>query len=124
MSAAGLAYPRADEKDAEERRVTPLELFFDLVFVFAITQVTGLLSEEPTPLGLLRGMALLAALWWAWVCYSWLTNTVRAEDATPARLVVLSVGAVVCVRVGVAGPPIVLKLHLATGIVIADVDGK
>jgi low temperature requirement protein LtrA len=35
-------------------------------------------------------MALLAALWWAWVCYSWLTNTVRAEDATPARLVVLS----------------------------------
>ena len=76
--------------DTEERRVTPLELFFDLVFVFAITQVTGLLSEEPTPLGLLRGMALLAALWWAWVCYSWLTNTVRAEDATPARLVVLS----------------------------------
>ena len=90
VSAAGLANPRADEKDAEERRVTPLELFFDLVFVFAITQVTGLLSEEPTPLGLLRGMALLAALWWAWVCYSWLTNTVRAEEATPARLVVLS----------------------------------
>ena len=90
VSAAGLADPRADGKDAEERRVTPLELFFDLVFVFAITQVTGLLSEEPTPLGLLRGMALLAALWWAWVCYSWLTNTVRAEDATPARLVVLS----------------------------------
>jgi low temperature requirement protein LtrA len=76
--------------DTEERRVTPLELFFDLVFVFAITQVTGLLSDEPTPMGLLRGMALLAALWWAWVCYSWLTNTVRSEDATPARLVVLS----------------------------------
>lgn len=90
MSAAGSADLRAGELDTEERRVTPLELFFDLVFVFAITQVTGLLSDEPTPLGLLRGVALLAALWWAWVCYSWLTNTVRAEDATPARLVVLS----------------------------------
>ena len=90
MSAAGSADLRAGERDTEERRVTPLELFFDLVFVFAITQVTGLLSDEPTPLGLLRGMALLAALWWAWVCYSWLTNTVRAEDATPTRLIVLS----------------------------------
>ena len=90
MSADGSADPRAGEEDAEERRVTPLELFFDLVFVFAITQVTGLLSDDPTPMGLLRGMALLATLWWAWVCYSCLTNTVRAEDATPARLVVLS----------------------------------
>jgi low temperature requirement protein LtrA len=70
VSAAGSAGPLAEEKNTEERRVTPLELFFDLVFVFAITQVTGLLSDDPTPMGLLRGMALLAALWWAWVCYS------------------------------------------------------
>ena len=73
-----------------EQRVAPLELFFDLVFVFAITQVTGLLSSDPTWTGLLRGMALLGALWWAWVCYSWLTNSVRAEEETLARLVVLS----------------------------------
>ncbi len=48
-----------------EQRVTPLELFFDLVFVFAITQVTGFLAENSTWLGLLRGLMLLAALWWA-----------------------------------------------------------
>jgi low temperature requirement protein LtrA len=62
-----------------------------LVFVFAITQVTAFLSDHPTWTGLVQGLALLAALWWAWVGYSWLTNNaVRAEEATPARLVVLA----------------------------------
>jgi low temperature requirement protein LtrA len=80
-----------DDQDLEERRVAPFELFFDLVFVFAITQVTGFLSDNLTWAGLARGLAVLAALWWAWVCYSWLTNNaVRAEEATPARLVVLA----------------------------------
>ena len=90
MSAAGSAPRREGAGDTMEQRVAPLELFFDLVFVFAVTQVTGLLSDDPTWTGLLRGMALLGALWWAWVCYSWLTNSVRAEEETLARLVVLS----------------------------------
>ena len=47
-----------------EERVTPLELFFDLVFVFAITQVTGFLAANETGEGLLRGALLLAALLW------------------------------------------------------------
>jgi low temperature requirement protein LtrA len=47
-----------------EQRVTPLELFFDLVFVYAITQVTLLMSDDPTWQGLGRGMLVLAALWW------------------------------------------------------------
>jgi low temperature requirement protein LtrA len=82
---------RGRTRDPEERRVAPLELFFDLVFVFAITQVTAFLSDNLTWGGLAQGMALLAALWWAWVGYSWLTNNaVRAEEATPARLVVLA----------------------------------
>ena len=55
-------------------RVTPLELFFDLVFVFALTQVTTLLSRDPTWRGLLQGLVVLAALWWAWAAYAWLTN--------------------------------------------------
>ena len=55
MSAAGSADLRAREIDTEERRVTPPELFFDLVFVFAMTQVTGLLSDEPTPWGCCAG---------------------------------------------------------------------
>src|SRR3989440_7833640 len=62
------------------QRVTPLELFFDLVVVFAITQVTGFLSEDPTWGGLLRGMLLLGALWWAWSAYAWLTNALDPEE--------------------------------------------
>ena len=91
MDAAGSEPPKIGNHYPEERRVTPLELFFDLVFVFAITQVTAFLSDHPTWAGLVQGLALLAALWWAWVGYSWLTNNaVRAEEATPARLVVLA----------------------------------
>ena len=63
-----------------EERVTPLELFFDLVFVFAITQVTGFLADNATWDGLLRGMFILAALWWTWAAYAWLTNTLNPEE--------------------------------------------
>jgi low temperature requirement protein LtrA len=76
--------------DLTEQRVTPLELFFDLVFVFALTQVTGFLTAHLTWTGMLQGAALLAALWWGWVGYSWLTNAVPAEEAIPARLVILT----------------------------------
>ena len=61
-----------------QQKVTPLELFFDLVFVFAITQVTALMAAEPTWAGLGKGMLVLSALWWAWASYSWLTNSVNA----------------------------------------------
>jgi low temperature requirement protein LtrA len=63
-----------------EQRVTPLELFFDLVFVFAITQVTAMLTADPTWGGLLRGLLVLGALWWAWAAYAWLTNTLNPEE--------------------------------------------
>ena len=56
---------REHEHDAEHQ-VTPLELFFDLTFVFAMTQVTILLADDPTWGGVLRGMLVVAALWWAW----------------------------------------------------------
>jgi low temperature requirement protein LtrA len=59
-----------------EQRVTPLELFFDLVFVFGFTQVTTILSDDPTWSGLGHGLLILAALWWAWASYAWLTNAV------------------------------------------------
>ena len=52
-----------------EQAVTPLELFFDLVFVFAITQVTGFVSADPTWTRLVEGLAILTALWWAWESY-------------------------------------------------------
>ena len=65
---------------AEEARVTPIELFFDLVFVFAITQVTGLMGDDPTIEGLVRGLLVLSLLWWCWVGYAWLGNLVRADE--------------------------------------------
>src|SRR5438309_837010 len=71
-----MAIPRA----AGQERVTNLELFFDLVFVFAITQVTGLMAHETTWTGLAQGMLVLSALWFAWASYAWLTNTVDPEE--------------------------------------------
>jgi low temperature requirement protein LtrA len=59
-----------------EQRVSPLELFFDLVFVFGFTQVTTVLSDTPTWRGLGHALLLMAALWWAWAAYAWLTNAV------------------------------------------------
>jgi low temperature requirement protein LtrA len=64
-----------------EHPVTPRELFFDLVFVFAFTQVTTLLAHDPTFGGLGRGVLVLAALWWPWTAYAWLTNTVDPEES-------------------------------------------
>jgi low temperature requirement protein LtrA len=62
-----------------EHRVSPIELFFDLVFVFAFTQVTTLWVEQPSWTGLGRGLLVLGALWWVWASYAWLTNVADAE---------------------------------------------
>src|SRR5215210_1720488 len=63
----------------ENHAVTTLELFFDLVFVFAITQVTALMADDIGPRGLLRGLVLFALLWWCWCSYAWLGNQARAD---------------------------------------------
>jgi len=62
-----------------EKRVEPLELFFDLVFVFALTQVTARMADDLSSGGLLRGLLVLAAIWWAWAAYAWLTNEVDSR---------------------------------------------
>jgi low temperature requirement protein LtrA len=59
--------------------VRPLELYFDLVFVFGFTQVTTVLSDNPTWSGLGHGLLILATLWWAWAAYTWLTNMVDPD---------------------------------------------
>jgi low temperature requirement protein LtrA len=60
-----------------EPRVSPLELFFDLVFVFGFTQITGTITVGPTAANLGRGLLIFLVLWWAWGSYAWLTNAVR-----------------------------------------------
>jgi low temperature requirement protein LtrA len=70
----------------EGERVTPLELFFDLVFVLAITECTSLMSHHPSWSGLAQGLLVLGVLWWAWAGYAWLTSVIDPE-AGPVRLV-------------------------------------
>jgi len=86
-----------------EQKVTPLELFFDLVFVFAITQVTALMAEEPTWAGLAKGMLVLSALWWAWASYSWLTNTVNAEEGATRAVMIAAMAATLVASLAVPG---------------------
>jgi low temperature requirement protein LtrA len=76
-----------------EQRVTPLELFFDLVFVFGFTQVTTLLLDHVSWGGLGRGLLVLAVLWWAWASYAWLTNTVDAEAGRVMAVILVAIGA-------------------------------
>ncbi len=76
-----------------EHRVTPLELFFDLVFVLAFTQVTTLLAEDASWGGLGRGVLVLTALWWAWASYAWLTNTVDAEAGPVLSVILVAIAA-------------------------------
>src|SRR5437588_2902949 len=64
----------------EGEQVTPLELFFDLVFVLAITQCTQLMSNHPTWGGRAKGLLVLGILWWSWVGYAWLTSVVDPEE--------------------------------------------
>jgi low temperature requirement protein LtrA len=88
---------RVREEPADvEQDVTPLELFFDLVFVFAITQVTGFVSADPTWTRLIEGLAILAVLWWAWVSYAWLGNTAGSDEGA-VRVVLLSAMAAVLI---------------------------
>ena len=68
------------ESSAEvRRRVSSVELFFDLVFAFAFTQVTTLWLDQSTWAGLGRGFLVLLVLWWVWASFAWLTNMANAE---------------------------------------------
>jgi low temperature requirement protein LtrA len=97
-STADLEFERGDE-----HQVTPLELFFDLVFVFAITQVTKLLANDPTWGGVLRGMLVLAALWWAWSSYAWLTSAIDVDEGGVRLAILASTLAMLFVALAVPG---------------------
>lgn len=70
---------------ADRQSVTTLELYFDLVFVFALTQVTAAMAADLTATGAVRGLLVVALLWWSWTGYAWLGNLVRADEG-PVRL--------------------------------------
>jgi low temperature requirement protein LtrA len=110
---------------AEEARVTPIELFFDLVFVFSLTQVTALMAHDLTVHGLVRAMLVLALLWWSWVGYAWLANVVQAEEGLGRFAMFAAMAAMFVVAVavpeafdddrrgGLDGPVVVALAYLA-----------
>jgi low temperature requirement protein LtrA len=85
----GARAPRLSAELRERESVKPLELFFDLVFVLGFTQCTALMAADPSWSGILRGMAVLAVLWWAWTDYAWLTSVVDPEEG-PVRIVMFA----------------------------------
>ncbi|WP_083672489.1 low temperature requirement protein A [Micromonospora sp. CB01531] len=118
--------------------VAPKELFFDLVFVYAFIQVTSLMAADPTWHGLVRGLAVLAVLWWAWNVFAWLSTALRTDEpgtrlvyvAVAANILIIAIAIPVAFydpsRVGLYGPllfatcyGVVRALHLGSFWVVA-----
>jgi low temperature requirement protein LtrA len=87
----------------DDERVTPLELFFDLVFVLALTQCTTLIAHSPTWGGMLRGLLALGMLWWSWVGYAWLTSVLDPEEGAVRLAIFAAMAAFLVAALGVPG---------------------
>lgn len=79
MASTRFSLPRPKVSD-EGHRVTTFELLFDLVFVFAFTQVTGFMANAHTPIGVLQAVIIIGILWWSWSSYGWLANQTHADE--------------------------------------------
>jgi low temperature requirement protein LtrA len=90
-----------EASEAIEARVSPLELFFDLVFVFAFTQITGTLTDEHTAAGVGKAVLVFAVLWWSWGAYAWLTNAVRTSETGPRVVILVSTAAMLVTALAV-----------------------
>jgi low temperature requirement protein LtrA len=126
---------------SESHRVTNLELFFDLVFVFAFTQVNALVAADGTAQSAMRGILLIAIFWWAWCGYAWLGNQAQADEGVLRVAMILAMAAVFAASMAIpeawhdrpGGLPgaivlavaivIVRALHLIVYVVAARGDG-
>ena len=79
-----------DDQERADHRVSPLELFFDLVFVFAVTQLSHYLLTHHTPAGALQTLIMFLAVWWAWIYTAWATNWLDPGCA-PVRILLIGV---------------------------------
>lgn len=123
-----------------DHSVTTLELFFDLVFVFALTQVTALMAHDLSWHGVLRGVLLIGLLWWSWIGFSWLCNLVKADEGSVRGVLLMAMGAMFVIGLaipeafhdlpgGLPGPVVIVcayfafrALHLVMFWLIADGD--
>jgi low temperature requirement protein LtrA len=95
--------PRVTAVMRDDERVTPLELFFDLVFVLALTQCTTLIVHTPTWGGMLKGLLVLGVLWWSWVGYAWLTSIVDPEEGAVRLAIFAAMAAFLVAAICVPG---------------------
>ena len=111
-------HPRLITGRREGERVTPLELFFDLVFVLAITQSTALMSHHPTWPGVAQGLLVLGLMWWGWVGYSWLTSVVDPEEVAVRLAIFVAMAALLIVALCIpeAFENLALTFALAYGV--------
>jgi low temperature requirement protein LtrA len=116
MEASTESHHRLGAMRREGERVTPLELFFDLVFVLAITRCTALMSHDQTWSGLLQGLLILAVLWWAWVGYAWLTSVIDPEAGAVRGVIFVAMAALLIVSLCVQEAFGNLALTFAVGI--------
>ncbi len=118
MEGSAQAHRRFGEIRREGERVTPLELFFDLVFVLAITQCTGLMSHDQTWSGMVQGLLILGVLWWAWVGYAWLTSVIDPEAIAVRGVIFVAMAAMLIVSICVqeAFGSLALTFALAIGV--------
>ena len=132
--------PIRAEQTSEDQTVTPLELFFDLVFVFALTQITALMAHDLSWHGVLRGILLTGLLWWSWIGFSWLCNLVKADEGSVRGVLLLAMAAMFMIALaipeafhdlpgGLPGPVVIAcayfafrTLHLVLFWLIADGD--
>lgn len=128
------------EEVQEHAGATTLELFFDLVFVFALTQVTAFMAADLSPHGFLRGVLILAIVWWCWVGYSWVSNVVKADEGATTVAIFVAMAAMFVISLtipesfndlegGLSGPTtfavaylVVRAVHLALFIVASKGD--
>ncbi len=124
---AAVQIPRPERpqirQGTEDASVTSLELFFDLVFVFALTQVTAYMSHELDWHGIVRGVLIVTLLWWAWTGYAWLANVVSADHAQIKMVMLVSMVAMFLIALaipeafhdgpgGISGPVVVALGYL------------
>jgi low temperature requirement protein LtrA len=86
------AIPTPYSAGSTEPRVSTLELFFDLVFVFTITQLTSFLLRDPTIAGLVQMVLLFGNVWWMYGGYAWLTNAVPPRELAVRLLLLVGMG--------------------------------
>ncbi|GAA3589683.1 low temperature requirement protein A [Kribbella ginsengisoli] len=93
--------PIKTEATSEDQSVTTLELFFDLVFVFALTQITALMAHDLTWGGVIRGVLLTGLLWWSWIGFSWVCNLVKADEGSVRGVMLAAMAAMFVIALAI-----------------------